>query len=70
MQTTYECTCCGKKLNPDTMVSLELDQRIGQYHDFGNVPEESSQGWFDFGSACAKKEKAAARKLLNKLETA
>jgi len=67
---TNECTCCGKKLNPATMVSLELDQRINRFHDFGDVPEESSQGWFDFGAACAKKEKAAARKLLSKFETA
>ncbi len=58
MQTTYRCTCCDRKLNPDTMVSLELDTRIGRYHD--QVPEEHSQGGFEFGPACAKRERLAA----------
>jgi hypothetical protein len=33
---------------------LELDQRYFVYHDFGGVPEQYSQGWFIFGTACAK----------------
>lgn len=60
-----ECTCCGRKLNPKTLVQLELDQRIDRYHDFEDVPENKSQGWFDFGPACAKKEREEARKALD-----
>lgn len=61
------CTCCGKLLNPKTLVQLELDQRIGMYHDFGGVPESASQGWFEFGPACAKKERTRARDALASL---
>lgn len=57
---TYFCTCCGRKLNPATLVFLELDQRINRYTD-QPVPEEHSQGCFEFGPACAKKEAKAAR---------
>lgn len=62
MNTTPRCTCCDRKLNPATMVSLELDTRVGRYHDA--VPEQHSQGGFDFGPACAAKEKREARAAL------
>jgi hypothetical protein len=58
------CECCGRTLNPAKIVQLELDQRIGEYHDFGGVPESQSQGWFEFGSACAVKARAKARQAL------
>lgn len=63
----FFCECCGKKLNPAKMVALELDQRIGEYHDFGGVPERLSQGWFDFGTACANRKRRTARALLRDL---
>jgi hypothetical protein len=47
------CLRCGKKIKGGS-VSLELDRRTNEYHDFGGVPESKSQGWFDFGSDCAK----------------
>ena len=59
----YFCERCGKKLNPKTMVSLEFDQRDNTYHDFGDVPENKSQGGFLFGVACAKKQIAEAKKI-------
>jgi hypothetical protein len=59
------CTCCGRELNADKMVTLGLDQRINLYHS-GNIPEEFDQGGFPFGAACAKKEeKRALEKLQN-----
>lgn len=58
MRQTYHCTCCGKRLNPATMICLELDTRVNRYHD--RVPPEHSQGAFEFGPACAKRERLAA----------
>lgn len=58
------CTCCGKPINKSTLVNLEFDQRVGHYHDFG-VPDTDSQGWFEFGPSCAKKEREVARKALS-----
>lgn len=55
------CTLCGRKLDPSRKVALELDQRVNEYHDFGNVPESLSQGWFDFGPECVNKARKAAR---------
>jgi hypothetical protein len=65
MKMKHICTCCGRTLNPATLVSLELDQRVGEYHDFGGIPESQNQGGFDFGPACAKKARAKAIKALN-----
>lgn len=62
--TLYNCTCCGKKLNPTTMVSLELDQRIDEYHNFGGIPDNQNQGSFEFGPACAAKARARAKAAL------
>lgn len=60
------CTCCGKKLNTDTLVFLELDQRINEYHDFGNIPEDYNQGGFPFGRSCAKKARLSAKHAIEK----
>lgn len=50
------CECCGRKLNPKTMVWLELSTHTGQWHDdVTPCPPEESQGWFAFGAACARK---------------
>lgn len=53
------CTCCEKPLGAAARM-LELDQRTDTYHDFRNVPEDRSQGWFVFGLACARKKVAEA----------
>lgn len=58
------CIRCGKKLNMSECVGLELDQRIDEYHDFGGVPEELSQGCFDFGPDCAEILRKRARAAL------
>lgn len=60
------CDHCGKPIKGGR-VSLELDQRIDEYHDFGNVPANKSQGWFDFGPNCARKLRAKAKAALAKL---
>ena len=49
------CSCCERDLAGHAIRMLELDQRTDTYHDFGDVPEDSSQGWFPFGLICAKK---------------
>jgi len=59
------CLRCGKPLAG--LVALELDQRIGEYHDFGGVPEDASQGWFDFGPDCAAAMRERARAALAKV---
>jgi hypothetical protein len=55
------CTCCNRDLTDKGIVMLELDQRTNTYHDFGNVPPDCSQGWFEFGATCAKKMRRKAR---------
>lgn len=50
------CTCCERDLTGHAVRMLELDQRNQTYHDFGNVPESQSQGWFPFGLKCAQKK--------------
>jgi hypothetical protein len=52
------CVRCGRRLTESA--SLELDQRVNEYHDFG-VPAEYSQGWFDFGTDCADALRIRAR---------
>ena len=56
------CTECRRTLT-DEPIMLELDQRNNTYHDFGDVPEDQSQGWFPFGKDCAKKLRRQARTL-------
>ena len=50
------CNKCGKVLNEETKVYLELSINDGNYY----LPEEfpanhNSQGWFEFGPACWEK---------------
>jgi len=59
------CLRCGKELID--AVALELDQRIGEYHDFGKVPADQSQGWFEFGQDCARVLRNRARAALAKV---
>jgi len=49
------CTCCKRDLTGGAVRMLELDQRTDSYHDFQDVPEDKSQGWFPFGLTCARK---------------
>lgn len=49
------CTCCERDLSGHAVRMLELDQRTQTYHDFEDVPDDKSQGWFPFGLSCAKK---------------
>lgn len=59
--TMGSCECCGRAIRFGTAVWLELDHRVGRYHDFDlGVPEGMSQGWFAFGATCARREVAAA----------
>lgn len=62
------CTCCNRYLTGRKVRLLELDQRTNTYHDFGGVPVEKSQGWFQFGFSCAKTKIADARAALAKAE--
>lgn len=48
------CTCCKSDLSGHAFRWLELDQRTQTYHDFKDVPESQSQGWFPFGLTCAR----------------
>ena len=56
-----ECQCCGKRIKAGAEVMLEHDQRDWTYHDFGDVPDDQSQGWFPFGASCAKRKRAEAK---------
>jgi len=55
------CTCCERDLTGNAGRMLELDQRTDTYHDFCDVPEDRSQGWFPFGLTCARKKIAQAK---------
>lgn len=57
------CTCCEKPL-AGTVIMLELDQRIDEYHDCEQIPEDVSQGAFPFGPTCARKAREKAQKAL------
>lgn len=49
------CTRCDEKLNESRAVWLELSNTNNQYYE--QIPSDHiSQGWFIFGSACAKTE--------------
>lgn len=65
----YNCTACQQMLHPAKVVSLEFDQRINEYHDFGGIPPESNQGGFPFGADCAKKAREKARVKLAKFKS-
>jgi hypothetical protein len=52
---TFNCEHCERKLNPKTMVWLELNNVTNTWHGEGDeVPEDESQGSFTFGASCAK----------------
>lgn len=62
----HYCTCCERPLEGHAIRMLELDQRTDTYHDFRNVPEDESQGWFPFGLKCAAKKVKLARAAIAK----
>jgi len=50
------CSNCGKKLNPEKTIFLELSITDGCVYDPDEFPQDhESQGWFEFGKDCAKK---------------
>lgn len=50
------CSCCGRPLNPKTLVWLELNFKTGKWtKNEGECHSGESQGWHVFGSACAKR---------------
>ncbi len=55
MKKKEYCTECGKELDPNTMIFLELSTEDNMYREPGKIPEDESQGGFSFGSTCAKK---------------
>lgn len=67
------CTCCGKKVNPQRVVMLELDSWTGLYHSTeteSGIPEGRSQGCFPFGAACARLQLRKTRSAIAKQEAA
>lgn len=48
------CQRCGKPLDHANSTWLELNMRTGLYCSSGTVPEEDSQGGFEFGASCAR----------------
>ena len=51
------CYKCGRRLDDDRIVWLELDTETGEFQPEGSepLPEERSQGYFPFGPDCARK---------------
>lgn len=49
------CEKCGKKLNPKTAVTVELNFRTGEWYAPGACPPNESQGAFAVGPDCARK---------------
>ncbi len=49
------CYNCGKPIKDGRIVWLELDGYHATWHRPGEVPEEHSQGGFEFGADCAKR---------------
>jgi hypothetical protein len=55
------CILCGKQLEPNRTVWLEMRWDDATWHEVETVPQEFSQGCFEFGTACAKKALKASR---------
>lgn len=53
-EATEFCEICGKKLDPNKIVWLNLDRRTNTYTD-KELPSQYSQGGFPFGKDCAKR---------------
>lgn len=58
------CTCCERDLSGHAVRMLEQNSVTREFHDFKDIPEAESQGWFPFGLKCAEKlvKAAAARR--------
>jgi hypothetical protein len=57
MEEKIRCTKCGKILNPKRMITLEFNQRTGEWNDPNKVTisdPHDSQGCWNFGPDCAK----------------
>ncbi len=60
------CERCARPVVSE--VWLELDQRVNEYHDFGGVPANLSQGSFLFGPDCAMQMRKRAKFYLDQLK--
>lgn len=49
------CNECGQPIDPDRAVWLEMDRDRARYYKIGTVPDNRSQGCFEFGPDCARK---------------
>jgi hypothetical protein len=47
------CVRCGKSFKNENIVVLELNNLTSEYYTPGEVPEDQSQGTFEFGATCA-----------------
>ena len=57
------CERCGKKINPKTLVWLELGIENGKYYKPEEFPNNiQSQGLFTFGKDCAIQELKETKK--------
>ena len=52
---TVLCERCGKKIDEDNLIWLELSFKTGRYSPEGatGLPATESQGYFPFGADCA-----------------
>jgi hypothetical protein len=48
------CIRCGKRIDHNKSAWLELSCATGLYCEPGSVPEDDSQGGFEFGADCAR----------------
>ena len=59
-----KCERCGKELNPNKIVWLELSVVDGCYYNPDEFPENhETQGLFKFGYDCAEKELKSTKNL-------
>lgn len=58
-ETEFFCKCCKQKLNSRTMVWLEKSISGRLATKPGIIASDDSQGWFTYGSGCARRWIAA-----------
>jgi hypothetical protein len=51
----FQCKCCGRELNPRTMVWFEKATNGDLAAKPGLIAADQSQGWFTYGAACSRK---------------
>lgn len=56
MERDFRCYRCGRELDPESVVWLELNCSTGEWVESDSAPWSDgpeSQGCFEFGKACA-----------------